>query len=126
MPWTASSTLQSPPAMICLRLRCPESHSQASMSQISPEIIEGRMKRREFLSLAGAAAVQFTAGTSLECLGRRFSTPRRAAADYSLRIQPLNLELAPGINIQTVGYNGQVPGPLLRLKEGVPVSIEVF
>jgi FtsP/CotA-like multicopper oxidase with cupredoxin domain len=96
------------------------------MSQISPEIIEGRMKRREFLSLAGAAAVQFTAGTSLECLGRRFSTPRRAAADYSLRIQPLNLELAPGINIQTVGYNGQVPGPLLRLKEGVPVSIEVF
>jgi len=83
------------------------------------------MKRREFLSLAGAGAAQFAAGNSLECLARGLFIPSRAASDYTLRIQPLNLELAPGINIQTVGYNGQVPGPLLRLKEGVPVSIDV-
>jgi FtsP/CotA-like multicopper oxidase with cupredoxin domain len=84
------------------------------------------MKRREFLSLAGAGVAQFTAGNSLERLARGLFIPRRVTPDYSLRIQPLNLELAPGIEIQTVGYNGQVPGPLLRLKEGVPVSIEVI
>ena len=84
------------------------------------------MKRREFLSLAGAGVAQLTAGGSLECLARGLSIARRAAVDYSLRIQQLTLELAPGIVIQTVGYNGQVPGPLLRLKEGVPASIDVF
>ncbi len=51
--------------------------------------------------------------------------PSRRMADHTLRIQPLTLELAPGINIKTVGYNGQAPGPLLRLKEGAPVSIDV-
>ena len=29
------------------------------------------------------------------------------------------------MSIKTLGYNGQVPGPLLRLREGVPVSIDV-
>jgi FtsP/CotA-like multicopper oxidase with cupredoxin domain len=47
-------------------------------------------------------------------------------ADYTLRIAPLSLELAPGRLIKTTGYNGQVPGPLLRLREGRPVTINVI
>jgi FtsP/CotA-like multicopper oxidase with cupredoxin domain len=47
-------------------------------------------------------------------------------ADYTLRIEPVSLELAPGKTIKTTGYNGTVPGPVLRLREGRPVSINVI
>jgi len=83
------------------------------------------MKRRKFLQLAGAAATQWMAAPAMSPLPRGLSAQKQAA-DYTLRIQPLNLELAPGVNVKTVAYNGQVPGPLLRLEEGVPVSIDVF
>ena len=49
-----------------------------------------------------------------------------AKTDYTLRIAPLSLELAPGKIIKTTGYNGQVPGPVLRLREGRPVTINVI
>ena len=48
-----------------------------------------------------------------------------AKADYSLRIEPCNLEIGQNISIKTLAYNGKVPGPLIRLREGVPVSIDV-
>jgi FtsP/CotA-like multicopper oxidase with cupredoxin domain len=47
------------------------------------------------------------------------------AADHTLTIKPCNLEISPGVNIKTLAYNGQVPGPLLRLRQGVPVTIDV-
>ncbi len=49
-----------------------------------------------------------------------------AKADYTLRIAPVSLELAPGKTITTTGYNGKVPGPVLRLREGSPVTINVI
>ena len=51
--------------------------------------------------------------------------PPAEKADYTLRIAPLSVELAPGRTIKTTGYNGRVPGPLLRLREGRPVRINV-
>jgi FtsP/CotA-like multicopper oxidase with cupredoxin domain len=45
--------------------------------------------------------------------------------DFRLRIAPLALELARGITIETLAYNGFVPGPALRLREGKPVTIDV-
>ena len=45
--------------------------------------------------------------------------------DYSLRIEQTVLEIGPGISIRTAAYNGQVPGPVLRVREGVPVTIDV-
>jgi FtsP/CotA-like multicopper oxidase with cupredoxin domain len=65
-----------------------------------------------------------TAGCSLAAA----ALPLRAAAkkaDYSLRIEPCTLEIAPGVTVKTTAYNGQVPGPLLRLHEGIPVTIDV-
>jgi FtsP/CotA-like multicopper oxidase with cupredoxin domain len=47
------------------------------------------------------------------------------APDYALTIAPYSLEISPRRFIKTVAYNGQVPGPLLRLKEGVPIRIGV-
>lgn len=51
--------------------------------------------------------------------------PVPAKADYRLRIEPCTLDIGPGVSIKTLSYNGQVPGPLLRLKEGAPVTIDV-
>lgn len=48
-----------------------------------------------------------------------------ADADYTIDIAPYSLEVAPRRFIKTTAYNQQVPGPLLRLKEGVPVTIDV-
>jgi FtsP/CotA-like multicopper oxidase with cupredoxin domain len=53
------------------------------------------------------------------------SGPAPSKQDYTLKIEPCNLEIAPGVVVKTTAYNGQVPGPLLRLKEGAPVTIDV-
>src|SRR5262245_33088641 len=76
------------------------------------------MHRRSSL-IAGAAGMVL--GTAM---GRAY-TPIATAPDYSLRIAPLRLELAPGKVIDTFAYNGTVPGPVLRLREGRPVSIDI-
>jgi FtsP/CotA-like multicopper oxidase with cupredoxin domain len=75
--------------------------------------------RRSFLLAAGAAGAALGAG-----LGAAY-TQNANVADYTLRIAPLRLELAPGKVIDTFGYNGTVPGPLLRLREGRQVSIDI-
>lgn len=81
------------------------------------------MNRRNFLS---SSAILF-AGSSLNALMPRSFAARgpSAKADYSLRIEPVTLDIGPGVPIKTIGYNGHVPGPLLHLREGVPVSIDV-
>jgi len=76
------------------------------------------MDRRRFLknaALTTVAASTFRSGA----LGAA-SKP-----DYTLKIQPCSLEIAPGVVVKTAAYNGQVPGPVLRVREGVPVSIDV-
>jgi FtsP/CotA-like multicopper oxidase with cupredoxin domain len=78
------------------------------------------MNRREFLAWAGASA----------CLG---ASPRLKAQapgpdtkpDMTLRISPIEIEIAPGRKIKTTGYNGTAPGPLMRFREGQSVTIEV-
>jgi FtsP/CotA-like multicopper oxidase with cupredoxin domain len=48
-----------------------------------------------------------------------------AAPDYSLDIAPYSLQISSKHSVKTIAYNAQVPGPLLRFKEGQPVTIEV-
>jgi len=45
--------------------------------------------------------------------------------DYRLEISEVEWELSPKKKIRTAAYNGQIPGPLLRLTEGKPVRIEI-
>jgi FtsP/CotA-like multicopper oxidase with cupredoxin domain len=47
------------------------------------------------------------------------------AADFTLQIAPMMVELAPQVVISTIGYSNKVPGPLLRVREGQRVSVEV-
>jgi FtsP/CotA-like multicopper oxidase with cupredoxin domain len=48
------------------------------------------------------------------------------AADVTLRIGPVVADIAKDHTISTIGYNGQVPAPLIRLREGVPVTVDLF
>jgi len=47
-------------------------------------------------------------------------------ADVTLRIGPVLVDVAKDMTISTFGYNGTVPGPLVRLWEGVPVTVELI
>ena len=47
-------------------------------------------------------------------------------ADYTLHIKNSPVEIAPKHIISATTYNGQFPGPLLRFKEGRPVTIDLF
>ncbi len=79
------------------------------------------MERREFLALLAAPAY---AG-----LARRIGlqTPGdHPKADVTIHISPVELEVAPRKIMKTTGYNGSAPGPILRLREGQPVTVEVF
>jgi FtsP/CotA-like multicopper oxidase with cupredoxin domain len=69
----------------------------------------------------------FIAGAGALGLATRL-TPAIAqepAPDHKIRIEPVSLELAPGHVIRTTSYNGAVPGPVLRLRQGKPVAIDV-
>jgi FtsP/CotA-like multicopper oxidase with cupredoxin domain len=47
-------------------------------------------------------------------------------ADYSLRIAPVTVDLDRSHILSTIGYNGTAPGPVLRMKEGKSVSVDVI
>ncbi len=51
---------------------------------------------------------------------------RTGPAEVSLRIGPVLVDVTKDKTISTIGYNGQVPGPLIRLREGRQVSVQVF
>ena len=48
------------------------------------------------------------------------------AADATLHIAPAKIEIAPHWTVKTTAYNGSVPGPFLRFREGQRVTIDVF
>lgn len=78
------------------------------------------MNRREFLISTGLVVADRSLG-AFPVRPQFGSTP----ADHSLRIAPCTLDIGSGVSIKTLAYNGQVPGPLLRLREGKPVTIDV-
>ncbi|HUN84442.1 MAG TPA: multicopper oxidase domain-containing protein [Terracidiphilus sp.] len=82
------------------------------------------MNRRKFLASAGmvVAAQSFN---GLLPAGAEASGAPAGKADHDLRIEPCTLEIGPGISVKTLAFNGQVPGPLLRMREGAPVTIDV-
>jgi FtsP/CotA-like multicopper oxidase with cupredoxin domain len=79
--------------------------------------------RREFLQCAGAAALLGGAGRPAPAQAP--AVVFSAKADYTLRIASTRLELAPGHTIPTTAYNGQFPGPLVRLAEGRRVTVDI-
>jgi FtsP/CotA-like multicopper oxidase with cupredoxin domain len=83
--------------------------------------------RRDFLKLAGTAACTAACPNALRGFAAPAEVLRSAGGrpDYVLRIAANAVEIAPKRIVSTITYNGQFPGPLLRFKEGQPVSVEV-
>jgi FtsP/CotA-like multicopper oxidase with cupredoxin domain len=52
--------------------------------------------------------------------------PPTGPADITLRIAETTVELGPRRTVKTAAYNGQVPGPLLRVRQGRPLTVDVF
>jgi FtsP/CotA-like multicopper oxidase with cupredoxin domain len=80
------------------------------------------MHRRDFVKLGSLAA----ASTKLR--GQMQMAPAAGAppADLTLTIAPVTVELAPDRILSTMGYNGTAPGPVLRMKEGQPIIVDVI
>jgi FtsP/CotA-like multicopper oxidase with cupredoxin domain len=86
------------------------------------------MNRRELLK--NATLTLAAAGGRSRMGGQMSMAPSnsepRGAADITLRIEPVVVELAPDRILSTMGYNGSAPGPILRMKEGKPVTVDVI
>jgi FtsP/CotA-like multicopper oxidase with cupredoxin domain len=100
---------------------------QGGRSQSSGIIVN----RRNLLKLGGMALTQ--AGMPRAPLGLRVLTPLlpgaavpESDADYTLRIAPVTVELDRSHILSTTGYNGTAPGPVLRMRQNKPVSIDVI
>jgi FtsP/CotA-like multicopper oxidase with cupredoxin domain len=96
--------------------------------QMRPQVgvRESVTSRRAFLASAPLAAGALIASGSLEWPE---ATPGgslpSAPLDYTLEISEIAWELSPKKKIHTTAYNGQIPGPILRVTEGKPVSIDI-
>ena len=89
-----------------------------------------RFSRRDFLKTAGALAGGALLPPAI-VQAAPAAEERRAAsggegADYTIRIAATPIEIAPDRIISNTTYNGQFPGPLLRLKEGRRVTVDLF
>ena len=83
------------------------------------------ISRRDFLISSGLGAI----ATGLPgCSGpsRRDPPTSSAPADYTIHIAPGLVELAPDRIIATTLYNNQFPGPLIRLREGRPATVDLY
>jgi len=87
--------------------------------------------RRSFVKTAGALAGGSLLGHTVSCKQPPTAASKQVAvdtgrqADYTLTIAVTPIELATNHIISTTTYNGQFPGPLLRLKEGEPITIDI-
>ena len=97
------------------------------------------MQRRDFIRLGGAAALNLNAAHLLRGQQLQGMPPNSAPtdagaqaasaaakADITLRIAPVAVELAPTRIVSTIGYNGASPGPILRMREGQPITVDVI
>ncbi|HEX7324250.1 MAG TPA: multicopper oxidase domain-containing protein [Rhodanobacteraceae bacterium] len=93
------------------------------------------MDRRDFLKTAGLSALAagvlsgpdaLASGAAHAAMTQTATPAAGGKADYTLRIATGVLELSPTRFVSTTLYNGDFPGPLLRLHEGRPVSVDIF
>ena len=84
--------------------------------------------RREFLWISGQAglgAVMLSLGESVLAPGRAGAIDNRGGGlrEFHLEAREIMWELAPGKRIKAMAYNGQVPGPEIRVREGDKVRV---
>ncbi|MGB6780701.1 MAG: multicopper oxidase domain-containing protein [Terracidiphilus sp.] len=100
------------------------------------------MKRRDFVRLGWGTIIAAGAGNLMPAFAESPGLqqvpappphpmappqpkPGEHEADFTLEIAPMLVELAPQVVISTIGYSNKVPGPLLRVREGQRVTVDV-
>src|ERR1700730_313837 len=87
-----------------------------------PEVHSMLIDRRDLLRSGAAAAL----AAALPNVRRAAAqAANETSADHTIRIATGLVEVAPGRIISTTTYNGPFPGPLLRLKEGRRVVVDI-
>ena len=84
--------------------------------------------RRKFLHLGAAGALIGSAphrAFAQNSARPDHAAPPQGRADHTIRIASGLVELASDHIVSTKLYNGQFPGPLLRLREGQPVVVDI-
>jgi FtsP/CotA-like multicopper oxidase with cupredoxin domain len=102
------------------------------------------MNRRDFVRLGWATVIATGAGKLRPAFAQSPAHPQvlgppqhpkvatlepkahERAADFTLGIAPMIVELAPQVALSTIGYSNQVPGPLMRMREGQLVTVDVM
>ncbi len=86
--------------------------------------------RRDFLKWGGLALTAASSGAGVGAIAGCSRTappsPPNGKADYTLRIGTGTVELAPDQVVSTTVYNGQFPGPLVRLTEGKRTWVDIY
>jgi FtsP/CotA-like multicopper oxidase with cupredoxin domain len=77
------------------------------------------LTRRRFTQLSSLAAGSLALGP-MSTIGLATDTP-----DVTLEIAPFTLEASPKHRFRTLAYNGQVPGPLLRMRQGQQQTVQI-
>jgi FtsP/CotA-like multicopper oxidase with cupredoxin domain len=82
-------------------------------------------RRDVLLTLGGLGAGALAAGAGTGLAGRRGTAAAidRAARTIHLEARQVSWDLAPGRVIKAMAYNGQVPGPEIRAREGERLRI---
>ena len=110
-----------------IRLRLlSELEERLNLSERNKVMTRSLVSRRNFLKTAGTiAGTSWVRGTP-PLFGQM--SPQDAMgtkADYTLKIATTPLELSPNRIVSVTTYNGQFPGPLLRMKEGQRITVDV-
>ena len=93
----------------------------SSILRIVPQLSSTCGAGRWLISIPGQAAED-----RFQSKSPRLSQQRPVPLITPLRIKTSPIEIAPNRIISTTTYNGQVPGPLLRFKEGQQVTVDVY
>ena len=87
------------------------------------------LSRRTFLRTATAAAILPIAGSQNDAnlsAQTTLEAPPSGPADYTLHIAVTPIEIALDRIVSVTTYNGQFPGPLIRMKEGQKVTVDIY
>ncbi len=80
-----------------------------------------KVTRRQFLKTAVGAAV--AAGMPAFPLRSAFAQPKKAAREFRFSASPARVNLGAGPDFVAWTYNGQVPGPEIRVREGEIIRV---
>jgi manganese oxidase len=92
-----------------------------------PATQNGGMTADEMDALHEAGIKAFVSGVKTEGLGNQPLQPRveNGIKIFELTIQKIQWEVTPGTKVDAIAYNGQVPGPEIRITEGDTVRVVV-